>query len=183
MGSHFGVGAPPIFRLYFSGDWDVHWGYGLDFDPWPMANTPHKQRPRVAPGVSLLFHLPGFRFGPLCLTHSLAKIWADRPPGSTKPAVKHHGSVFVFKAREAGCGTWAPAGRRPTSTSRAGRREAGRKALWQRTERDHQAWLLLAQFFSGTDYFSFLLLFGGCPTKNGPGPKKGSFFSPGSLNN
>ena len=26
MGSHFGVGAPPIL-VYFSGDWDVHWGY------------------------------------------------------------------------------------------------------------------------------------------------------------
>ena len=25
---HFGVGAPPIL-VYFSGDWDVHWGYGL----------------------------------------------------------------------------------------------------------------------------------------------------------
>ena len=35
MGSHFGVGAP--FRTYFSGDWDVHWGYGLltSFDQWP----------------------------------------------------------------------------------------------------------------------------------------------------
>ena len=31
---HFGVGAPPIF-VYFSWDWDVHWGYDLDFDPWP----------------------------------------------------------------------------------------------------------------------------------------------------
>ena len=31
---HFGVGAPPIL-VYFSGDWDVHWGYDLDFDPWP----------------------------------------------------------------------------------------------------------------------------------------------------
>ena len=28
MGSHFGVGAPPML-VYFSGDWDVHWGYGL----------------------------------------------------------------------------------------------------------------------------------------------------------
>ena len=34
MGFHFGVGAPPIL-VYFSGDWDVHWGYDLDFDPWP----------------------------------------------------------------------------------------------------------------------------------------------------
>ena len=25
---HFGVGAPPILD-YFSGDWDVHWGYRL----------------------------------------------------------------------------------------------------------------------------------------------------------
>ena len=25
---HFGVGAPPVL-VYFSGDWDVHWGYGL----------------------------------------------------------------------------------------------------------------------------------------------------------
>ena len=24
----FGVGTPPI-SVYFSGDWDVHWGYGL----------------------------------------------------------------------------------------------------------------------------------------------------------
>ena len=28
MGSHFGVGAPPIL-VYFSGDWEVHWGYRL----------------------------------------------------------------------------------------------------------------------------------------------------------
>ena len=33
MGSRFGVGAPPIL-VYFSWDWDVHWGYDLDFDPW-----------------------------------------------------------------------------------------------------------------------------------------------------
>ena len=25
---HFAVGAPPIFA-YFSGEWDVRWGYGL----------------------------------------------------------------------------------------------------------------------------------------------------------
>ena len=28
MGSHFGVGALPIL-VYFSGDWHVHWGYGI----------------------------------------------------------------------------------------------------------------------------------------------------------
>ena len=34
MGSHFGVGAPPIL-VYFSGDWDVHWGHGLlTHGPW-----------------------------------------------------------------------------------------------------------------------------------------------------
>ena len=25
---HFGIGTPPILVI-FSGDWDVHWGYGL----------------------------------------------------------------------------------------------------------------------------------------------------------
>ena len=31
---HFGVGAPPVL-VYFSEDWDVHWGYDLEFDPLP----------------------------------------------------------------------------------------------------------------------------------------------------
>ena len=30
------VNSPPTF-VYLSGDWDVHWGYDLDFDPWPNA--------------------------------------------------------------------------------------------------------------------------------------------------
>ena len=30
MGSHFGVGEfTTHFRTYFTGDWDVHWGYGI----------------------------------------------------------------------------------------------------------------------------------------------------------
>ena len=34
--SHLGVGAfTAHFRTHFSGDWDVHWGYDLDVDPWP----------------------------------------------------------------------------------------------------------------------------------------------------
>ena len=33
------VGAPPIL-VFFSGDWDAHWGYGIltYFDPWPCQN-------------------------------------------------------------------------------------------------------------------------------------------------
>ena len=27
-GTNLGLGAPPI-SVYFSGDWDVHWGYGV----------------------------------------------------------------------------------------------------------------------------------------------------------
>ena len=37
MGSQFGVGTTH-FRTYFSWDWDVHWGYDLDFDPWPFKS-------------------------------------------------------------------------------------------------------------------------------------------------
>ena len=33
---HFGVGAPAIF-INFSGDWDVHRGYDLDFDTWSSS--------------------------------------------------------------------------------------------------------------------------------------------------
>ena len=35
FGIPFWVGAPLHFRTYVSGDSDVHWGYDLDFDPWP----------------------------------------------------------------------------------------------------------------------------------------------------
>ena len=34
---HLGVGAPPIL-VYFSGDWDVHWGV-RDLDPWPCHSV------------------------------------------------------------------------------------------------------------------------------------------------
>ena len=36
MGSHFRVGEFTLFRTYFSGDWDVHWGYGL------LTHGPHE---------------------------------------------------------------------------------------------------------------------------------------------
>ena len=44
---HKGCGLKPMvpcwgrcitqFSLYFSGDWDIDWGYDLDFDPWPYV--------------------------------------------------------------------------------------------------------------------------------------------------
>ena len=51
MGSHFGVGAPPIF-VYFSGDWDVHCKYGIlshgqveeDAHPAPLTALRHTSR-------------------------------------------------------------------------------------------------------------------------------------------
>ena len=42
---HFGVGAPAIL-VYFSGDWDVHWGYGV---------LTHSQ---IAPGLHHSPHFP-----------------------------------------------------------------------------------------------------------------------------
>ena len=36
MGCHFGVGAPPILEpILVEIESDVHWGYDLDFGPWP----------------------------------------------------------------------------------------------------------------------------------------------------
>ena len=40
---HFGVGVPPIL-VYFSGDWDVHWGYDWGFDPQPYGWKPTSGR-------------------------------------------------------------------------------------------------------------------------------------------
>ena len=34
---HFGVGAPPIL-VYFSGDWDVHWGVRFGFSPMAISH-------------------------------------------------------------------------------------------------------------------------------------------------
>ena len=42
---HFGIGAPPIV-VYFSGDWDVHWGYGV-LTHGHMATRPHSNTPLV----------------------------------------------------------------------------------------------------------------------------------------
>ena len=51
----FGVCALPVF-VYFSGDRDVHWGYDLDFDPWPSGKNisfaPKKKEPSQRSGVS-----------------------------------------------------------------------------------------------------------------------------------
>ena len=33
---HLEIGATPSL-IYFSGDWDVHWGYDLGFDPRPSC--------------------------------------------------------------------------------------------------------------------------------------------------
>ena len=35
----FWARCTPIL-VYFSGDWDVRWGYDVDFDPWPNENGP-----------------------------------------------------------------------------------------------------------------------------------------------
>ena len=49
----FGVDAPPILVL-FSGHWDVHWGYDLDFDPQPYY-TVLSVPSLVAPCLGLIF--------------------------------------------------------------------------------------------------------------------------------
>ena len=39
-----------LFRTYFSGDWDVHRGYDLDFDPWlHVPGTPFRAETDVQP--------------------------------------------------------------------------------------------------------------------------------------
>ena len=33
------MNSPPILDIYFLLDWEVHWGYDLDFDPWPCGTS------------------------------------------------------------------------------------------------------------------------------------------------
>ena len=35
----WGVRCTTHFRTYFSGDWDVRWGFDLGFDPWPHGEV------------------------------------------------------------------------------------------------------------------------------------------------
>ena len=35
------------FRTDFSRDWDAHWGYDLDFDPWPLGLGVRKPPPTI----------------------------------------------------------------------------------------------------------------------------------------
>ena len=72
-----------LLRTYFSGDWDVDWGYDLDFDPWPDGRR-WPRRLRVRP-----FRLPRKEAAEcgggcvLCALEREPKVWAE--PG------------FVFK--------------------------------------------------------------------------------------
>ena len=52
--------------VYFSGDWDVHWGYDLEFDPWPNVIF-HQTRKRfdlLLRAIRLMsaFRVPSVRF-------------------------------------------------------------------------------------------------------------------------
>ena len=57
---HSGVGAPPIL-VYFSGDWDVHWGTG--FDPWPHALKQKAGKPGNMSEVTRASLVPPEHFG------------------------------------------------------------------------------------------------------------------------
>ena len=76
------IGALPSL-VYFSGDWDVHWGYDLGFDPWPNQNAKKNWLPATrgfVPSVPRGVHLAS-RCGSCA---SLAAPWADA--GQAQPA-------------------------------------------------------------------------------------------------
>ena len=56
------VGAPPILEP-ISGDWDVHCGYDLDFDPWPNGSSTFRfdEDTRKHPNSLRQLHLHGGR--------------------------------------------------------------------------------------------------------------------------
>ena len=71
---HFGVGEfTPDFRTYFNGDWDVRWGYDLDFYPWLFSF--------LGLGGSKGIHAEARR----CKVFvSSPRSWTYRPPGNAR---------------------------------------------------------------------------------------------------
>ena len=65
------------FRTYFSEDWDVDWGYGFDFDPWPNGFPllfPRKPyRHRIA-AVQSPVHHELRSSAKLCATRNLGEV-------------------------------------------------------------------------------------------------------------
>ena len=78
LGSHFRVGEfTTHFRTYFSGDWDVHWGYDMDIDPWPKSH--HETKPWLSPFLSVLtgesYHSGFLRWRRISSIHSRCPLW------------------------------------------------------------------------------------------------------------
>ena len=65
LGSYFGLGEftthfggdwvhHPFWSLFLWFDWDVHWGYELDFDPWPAVQSAERILSMTLYSLSLL---------------------------------------------------------------------------------------------------------------------------------
>ena len=52
-----------LSRTYLSGDWDVHWGYDLDFDPWPHPLKGWRERMTACSLCTLTNRTPKSRKG------------------------------------------------------------------------------------------------------------------------
>ena len=63
------------FRIYFSGDWDVRWGYNLDFDPWPHVKH---QPPEVLITPATLCTVPAS-----CDVFTSGRSYYARAPGES----------------------------------------------------------------------------------------------------
>ena len=72
-------GCTSHFRTNFSGDWDVHWGYDLDFAPWPVMSTNH-----LSGAVPRRLAL-GFPPAPAAAAASSAPPAPGRPPEGDRP--------------------------------------------------------------------------------------------------
>ena len=91
------------FRLYFSFlDRDVHWGYDLDFDPWPSGPRPKSKRLRFArEGVEGVEGVGRSVFGANCKDSNTRKFGRAIVTPTYLPGVGRHflkaGSMFGAK--------------------------------------------------------------------------------------
>ena len=90
MVSHFGVGSPPIL-VDFSGDWDVHWGYGI---------LTHGQ---IRPNRALLGQTQDAQGRGTCAMHAAPlSVFPPKVPGPRFWALVQGGPGFMYGHLQSG---------------------------------------------------------------------------------
>ena len=89
-GIPFWGGCITHLRTYSSGDWDVHWGYDLDLDPWPNGWLGCSIFPIARKGWLGV----SFVFLDLAPQNDCLSFWCLKPPTQVYPQKETHSGIL-----------------------------------------------------------------------------------------